>query len=208
MSKKLSRKASDVLSRNGSSVRRVRANLRNTFQAATDQDILGGLVWYADAHAFAFDLARATDTDLVTVAAVIAALSPQTRWEANKVAATELLKNGTRAAGMLVSNHERALRVLRAGQHNALSALQIKGDESAPKIAAFARNILGDTTRVTIDVWATRAALGAWDSVPLLSRVGMYDAIADQYRFVAAEYGMSAPDFQAIVWIAARGSAV
>lgn len=203
---KLSRKPSDVLARNGFSVRTVRANLRRAMASATDQDILDGLTWYAEAHAFAQDLARATDTDLVSVAAVIAALSPQTRWDANKVAAIELLKNDTRAPGMLVSNYQRALRVLNAGQHGALSALQANGTESAPKISAFARNILGDTDRVTIDAWATRAALGTGHD-DLLSRVGMYDAIAEQYRFVAKELGIDAPDFQAIVWIAVRGRA-
>lgn len=206
MTKRLSRKPADVLARNGYSVRKVRASLLRTFNSASDENILAGLTWYHDAHEFAADLARATDLDLVTVAAVIAALSPQTRWETNKAAAVELLKNGTRYPGMLISNYERAKRVLAASPVDALAALQIRGEDSAPKIASFARNILGDEQRVTVDVWAARAALGgSADAERLLSRVGMYEAIAAQYRWLARRVGVTAPQAQAIVWVALTG---
>lgn len=210
MSKRLSRKPSDVLTRNGFTVREVRRNLRTIFDNALDSDIADGLVWYDEAHQFAVDLSDATGIDLTVVAAVIAALSPQTRWEANKQAAIELLKNDARLPGTLVSNHERAKRVLRSGPMGALAALQLNGDESAPKIASFARNILGDTDRVTVDVWATRGALlsakrSDLDSEKLLGRAGMYDAIAAQYRYLAEENGITAPQFQAIVWVALTG---
>jgi len=206
MSKRLSRKPADVFQRSGFTTRTVRANLLRAWNSANDEQLLAGLAWYDDAHDFAADLARATDTDLVVVAAVIAALSPQTRWQANKDAAVELLKNGTRYPGMLVSNYERAKRVINAGPMGALAALQTRGDESAPKIAAFARNILGDTDRVTIDVWASRAALISArhkDINPekILSRVGMYEAIAEQYRWLANKVDVTAPQAQAVVWV-------
>jgi hypothetical protein len=212
MSKRLSRKPSETLARSGYTTRQIRANLLRVWDSATDQNLLDGLVWYDEAHSFAVDLARATDTDLVVVASVIAALSPQTRWETNKSAAVELLKNGTRYPGMLISNYERAKRVINAGPMEALAALQANGDESAPKIASFARNILGDSDRVTVDVWAVRAALVSakrpvanLDNV--LKRVGMYDAIVAQYKWLANHVGVTAPQAQAVVWVALTGKA-
>lgn len=206
---KVSRKPADVLERAGFSVRYVRHNLNWHYNQATEEQILQGLLWYHDAHNFAANQAKESGLDLVTVAAVIAALSPQTRWEANKAATVQLLEEGTRFPGMLISNYERARRVLMASPTEALAALQVKGPESAPKIASFARNIIGDEERVTVDVWAIRAALG---DVPnpeaLLSRVGMYEAVAEQYRWLGRKHGVSAPQAQAIVWITLRGSAV
>lgn len=213
MSKRLSRKPSDVLTRNGYNVRTIRANLVRVFESATDDNIADGLEWYGEANSFARDLAQATNLDVVTVAAVIAAMSPRTRWEANKAAAQQFLKDGTRYPGLLVSNYERAKFVLNAGPENALASLQwIGGDESAPKIASFARNILGDTDRVTIDVWATRGALMSPRAKEvnldnMLRRAGMYEAIAAQYVWLAHRMGITAPQAQAIVWVALTGKA-
>jgi hypothetical protein len=176
-----------------------------SYNQASDQDILEGLLWYHDAHDFAAELADSTGLDLVTVCAVIAALSPQTQWTANKAAAVEFLKNGTRYPSMLVENFARAGRVLMAHPVEALAALQPNGPETAPKIAAFARNILGDEERVTVDTWAVRAALGEGvEHDKFLSRVGMYEAIAAQYRWLARKVGVSAPQAQAIVWIVTK----
>lgn len=79
---------------------------------------------------------------------------------------------------------------------------------SGPKVTAFALNIMGDASHVTLDRHAVR---------PLNDRTGKAADIpcsreerqrmADAYRKAAAKVGLAPAEFQAVVWVAVRGAA-
>jgi hypothetical protein len=191
------------LAKSGIAKSAVTARLVRHYRAASPEMITAGRNWYPDAGSIAADIAESTGYRIDTVAAVIAALSPQTRWSINILAAQAICDgNHARYPSMLGSNHARALAVL--GSDNPTAMLG-----NGPKVNAFAENILGDPDTVTIDSWAVRAALGT-TTTPLdviLKRVGVYDDLASCYRAAARIVGERPCDLQAIVWCHIRGRA-
>lgn len=175
------------------------ARFREAAAQATGEQRAAATAWYADANAAAAVVAdklreRGHAADIRHGAAIIAAFSPREKWASN------LVKAGIFAAGEtprgLTSNLKAAQRAMLAD--NPLDAL------GGPKTRAFARNIAGDESAVTVDVWMARAA---GIEPAQLSRVGWYDAIADAVAYVADEYGMSPAAMQAMIWVVVRGSA-
>jgi hypothetical protein len=161
-----------------------------TFDGATASDLESGATWYDDAHALAVDLSARHGIPVDNAAAVIAALSPRTPWSRNVAAAVTLLATGD-APGNIGRNVETARRAVTDG----FAAL------GGPKTSAFARNIAGDTEAVTVDVWAARVA----DiDENLLTRKGVYDAVAHAYRLAARRRGVAPTTMQATTWIVAR----
>ena len=92
-----------------------------------------------------------------------------------------------------------------AGFERARKALESDnplGTFGGPKTRAFARNISGDREAVTVDVWACRVA--GIDETKL-SRVGVYEAVAQAYRDAASVKGVDPATMQATTWVTARG---
>jgi hypothetical protein len=183
-----------------------------------------GAAWYAEARRAARALAREAPPGIgpVACAAVIAALSPRTRWAENLRYARAAVRAASRVAdddflASIVGGREEAIRgaVWTATEPVGLSdprrkAARILAGENpdqvlgGPKVRAFWRNLCGSDD-VTVDVWAQRAALGRFEAAAPSGR--RYDAIADAYRRAARRVGVPAPVLQAGVWIAVRGSA-
>jgi hypothetical protein len=178
------------------SQRAMRANLRAIIGRATGEDVRQGLEWYADAQAFAMTLASRIDGDLERAAAVIAAHSPRTFWSANKLAAMATIERRNMPSGIMRTNAVRAEAALTMG---------FDGLGNGPKVHAFARNVFGDLSRVTVDVWAFRAAMGD-QNVPegWLARKGAYDEVARAYAAVAEREGLDPAVAQALVWVVIR----
>lgn len=180
--------------------RAMRANLRSILADATPEHFAQGVSWYADAQAFAATLATFTDGDMERASGVIAAHSPRTFWGSNKQAALATVRGLPMPSGTLGSNTMRAERVLTMGWD---------GLGNGPKVRAFAANVNGDLSQVTVDVWAYRAAMGDVDAPERwLARRGAYDEIARAYAAVATENGLDPAVLQAIIWCAIRGRAV
>lgn len=176
----------------GTLVRRIIA----TYGRATPTDVERGLGWYSDAGEDAETLGRLAGRDAEMGAAVLAHLSPRTPWARNVAGAYALVADG-RAPGCLRRNVARAREAIDADRP--LDTL------NGPKTASFARNILGDTEAVTIDVWAARVALGdAADDDKILDRVGVYGAVAHAYRLAARRLGVEPSTAQAVTWVVAR----
>jgi hypothetical protein len=179
-------------------VRRILA----TFDRATSADVEAGATWYTEAQTLATSLTATRlgtndllkDLSLEQAASVIAALSPRTSWSRNVAGATALVTHGPAAArrlGCLGRNVETANRAKVEG----LAAI------NGPKTNAFARNIMGDTEAVTVDVWACRVADLDEDKLGLK---GAYDAVAHAYRLAARRRGVAPTTMQATTWIVAR----
>jgi len=181
----------------GTSVRACADRIVNTYNRATPADREAGRDWYGDGEAIIADLSDRSGLSREHVAAVVSHLSPRTSWSRNVYGATMLVTTGT-APTCIGANVDRARRSLESD-----TPLDTFG---GPKTRRFARNLLGDRTFVTVDVWAARVAFG--NSVPdpekALSRKGVYDAVEHAYRLAAARLGVDPVTVQATTWIVAR----
>lgn len=159
----------------------------------------GGHSWYANARAIARTLARRFGVSEACACGVIAALSPRMHWGRNIVAASEVLaaavsgQSGPPRVGMR--------RFVALAWLIALGArpLDVLG---GPKVRSFYRNLRGDLSTVTVDVWALRALGMSGDKS--LSHA-QYERVAATYRRAAAKVGVEPAVFQAVVWTAVRG---
>lgn len=171
-------------------------SVEQLYREASEDQLASGQ-WYGQARAACRAMAREHSVSERTAAGVVAALSPRQQWRFNLKAADMVL--AARAAGKrqpprvgIMGNVAKAWRI--AGGEKPLAVL------GGPKVRAFYRNITGDLDHVTVDVWAARAA--GLDGHP--KNVREYDAVADEYRRVAALVGIRPAQLQAIVWVVIR----
>lgn len=171
----------------------------------TDSIVRGdGRDWYAIGHQFCVDLAAETDGrySIEQIAGIVAVLSPRNSWNSNMRDARKLV-----IAALAGDEWPTNLVALNA---NRIKAIRILCDEdpfvvvSGPKVTAFWRNLCGDPSHITIDVWIMRA-LGFDIEVPTPR---MRRAIDKAVRRSAELRNETPSAMQAIIWIAARGSAI
>lgn len=161
-----------------------------------------GAAWYGEARAFARKLAREYNVTERRAAGVIAALSPRMQWVANKNAARRFLQAAADGASCpqlgLGLSRRRAWAIA-----NGARPLDVLG---GPKTRAFYRNLTGDLTAVTVDVWAVRAALDDVSATvnPTATTYGRYEAA---YRHAAELLGREPAVVQAVTWCGIRGRA-
>mgnify|MGYP003663188375 FL=1 len=67
------------------------ANITAMYKLATPDEVKAGLDWYANAHTEALTIANRFEIPLTTVVGVIAALSPNNKWERNITNASDLI---------------------------------------------------------------------------------------------------------------------
>lgn len=155
---------------------------------------LAGMSWYQDAHEFARSTAIAFGVDEEAACWALALLSPLNNWDQNKADLVELLETGT--CGALPLGVERA-RAVFDGADGGLVA-------GGRKVRSFGWNILypGNSLDVTIDTHMVNVL-----NLPARSyvdRKGVYDALADAFRFKAWELGVLPHQLQAAVWLYQR----
>ena len=160
----------------------------------TPAALLAGQSWYDDAQSFAQSLSPYFGS-LEHSAAVIAALSPRIQWKRNKAAAAAMADG--QIPGVLKQSYLAAQR--------ALASDDPIGTLKGPKTNSFAKNIAGDMNAVTIDMWAWKVVSD--EPISKLAHKGVYDAVANAYRKVASEIGMSPAQLQATCWVIERGRA-
>jgi hypothetical protein len=169
------------------------ANILAVYNGASADVMRSGIAWYANAHAFAVSL----DSDVARSAAVIAVISPNTSWSANKTMALKAYANRS-GEGMGFPDKVSKVSRLFAGEN---PADVVRG----PKVTAFYHTILDPfhaDVRPVIDRHAQDIADGIRNSEktrkpPTGKR---YDAYADAYREVARIVGLPAHMVQAITW--------
>ena len=173
-------------------------NIINTYERATDAQLMAGENWYFSALALAEELGDRHDLPIVNVAYAIAALSPVTDWITNQIAASEVCATGfTRFQSG--ANIDKANRCL-AGT---LSALK------GPKVERFALaivNPLGDTTacidRHAFSIWMGSKQTDVQQKV--LQRKGAYELVADAYAEAAKILDVPVHTVQAVTWVVFR----
>lgn len=174
-------------------------SIRTIYAQATDADRAAGTAWYRDAGRIAAAIADRTGIATDRVAAAIAALSPRNPWRWNVADAAAFADAAARGetdrptATTFGSNADRAWAFVRGETDWRTTAL---------KVRSFVANILGDADAVTVDVWAIRVATNGAQHEVRNDRE--YRAVADAYRTVAAELGITPRDLQAITWVTAE----
>lgn len=196
------RTPAQALSMSGISSRAAIARIVATYQQATPEQLSSGIGWYDDALCLALELSDASGLTVDACAAVIAHLSPKCNWDLNKRAARALVLEDRREPGVMIANYNRARVAMSSADPIATFG------PSAHKTRSFTRNILGDTSAVTVDIWAWRVALpGRTDIDTVLKRAGVYDGLVSCYQSAARKLGVDARTVQAVTWCVARGKA-
>ena len=183
-------------------------------RAWLDKGLDADRAWYRQARQYCAGLAKRHGTDTARVVAVMAALSPGTSWDRNKIETAALLEEwrGERAAGTFPyttypANVKKARRILRLTERECYLDAVKPHATSGNKIGNFYRNILGpnDPEPVTIDRHAIAICLGHPPTEKEQSISSYrYRCFAAAYQKVAAERGMVPNEVQAITWSAYR----
>ena len=191
-------------------------NVIGTFLLSNAADRAEGLDWYDRAFKAAKDISIVTGVNVNRVAGVIAALSPNNRWERNLTDAENVCKafvNGDADDVMQVKvcTYKKMLE-------KALLILQCENIADIPsilngrKIRAFYECIIGNDDVVVVDGHAYSIWFGerlAMKQVPNIG-VKLYKSIADDYiqatQEINSKFNMNLKPFQvqAITWIAWR----
>ncbi len=160
-----------------------------------------GLIWYRDAYRFSKEVASVTGLPVRVVVGVLSALSPNNKWERNKIDLVNFLKSGGTAKVCTYNNQkEKALKIL-VQQPTELGIKRIlRGD----KTVNFFQNILHPYTdgAVTIDRWAIRAAGFSEKGL----KVADYREIKQAYLLAAKKVGVRPQELQAVIWEEIRGN--
>lgn len=164
------------------------------YDVTTDQTRIEGELWYQVAREECESLAHEFGITIVQACGIVAALSPNMRWDRNIRAARHIL-NGENSAAY-PANEFKARRIL-AGE----LPLDVLG---GLKVRAFYSNILngGMDSVVTIDGHAFNAAYGLNQPVKKANvTVRQNRALQTAYLVAARMRGITGPAMQATVWI-------
>ena len=186
-------------------------NIRKMYKYAianlTEQELHNAKHWYDEAQQEAKQIAEKLDMPVYIVVGVMAALSPNNKWERNLVNAYELCKAFQDGQGMdsvKVSTYhkmkEKAWGILTEFPDYETVIVRLSGK----KIISFFRNIMGEDD-ITID--------GHARNIYYNERVGLTDAktsigkkeyatLQKEYLTVAKEFDMLGRQMQAITWVA------
>lgn len=180
----------------------VAQNLRAIRQSATEQNITEGRSWYPAMGKLIDEINRecadetgAYDTPLQFAVGVFAAYSQNSTWKANVTMASKYL-GGSGPFGL--ASVQRECEALENG------ADPTTYDLMGLKRADFCANLLGDMSRVTCDRWHLRAAFST-EKPPALKPAN-HALVTEATRIVAAEFGESPAECQAVIWCAVRGT--
>lgn len=158
-----------------------------------------GELWYQDANARCLTVAEEFGIRHAQAIGIVAALSPNMRWERNIIAAEEFLSGNMSVT--YPANVGKACGIL-----NGRDPLDVLG---GPKVRSFYVNILsgGWDESVTVDGHASNIARGIRQPIAQTRVTArQYRIIAQAYRNAATRRGLTPPAMQATVWLAWRDS--
>jgi len=198
-----------------------RANTRNItgiLSLATEADIFEGKEWYARAHRFGVQLIAAYDITMGQAVGVIAALSPNNKWERNCADADRLIH-------AYLSDHDLSLTKVCTYNTNKQKAIDILSLDTESldseaivsilngrKITAFYRSIMGDPNAVCVDGHAYSVFIGQRIPTTKTPNIGkaLYETIQRAYCLVADRsyeicgHKLTPTQVQAVTWVTYR----
>jgi hypothetical protein len=187
--------------------REIVRNLQSWIDIATRKQMREGKAWYKEAQQFTRYLSKTHKVDRYIVAAVTSALSPNNKWERNKIDANSLIyafMTGRSIDSFKVctynANKRKAWAIMTDGAEIAAKS---------PKTHAFAMNIGRLSEKhVTIDKWHIRACLcqpgeGIVDTAESVTSA-QYRRIEAITAKLAEENKLKAYQLQAVIWVAIK----
>ena len=189
-------------------------NIIKIYKLATPEEKRDGIVWYVNAFADCKRIALDTKVPVHIVVGVVAALSPNNKWDRNIVNAKDLIE------GYLNGEHVESIKVstYHAMKHKAWSILDAMPDEdgvslilNGQKITSFYRNIMGHDT-CTVDGHAKNIYYGVRHGLTDdKSNVGKREYFEISKAYVEAGKkvrvngrSLKAFEIQAITWVVWR----
>jgi len=184
-------------------------NIKTIYELATPEERKHGFTWYKIANTECLKIANKFEMPLYIVVGVVAALSPNNKWDRNITNGHDLIEafiNGDHMESVKVSTYhkmkEKAWCILESMPDYEETKRQLNGQ----KIVCFFENIMGEDT-CTIDGHARNIYYG--------ERIGLtndktnigkkeYQFLQSEYKKLANEYGMKAYEMQAITWVVWR----
>lgn len=167
---------------------------------ATGDQAVAGLQWYAEARQTVDSMATLGGLTREQVAGIMAALSPQTRWEQNiagtlrVVAARRARKRLPTGVTLYPTNARKAWKIATGSSPEAIL--------SGKKVIPFFKNLCGDESAVTVDTWIWKNSGMSGTLTNSRNR-----AIVRAYRVAAKRRGITPAQAQAIDWVVVRGRA-
>jgi hypothetical protein len=185
-----------------------------TYYQANHDDVAQGLNWYPTAHRTALALTGPFACGVITSAGVIAALSPNNKWERNLQDAQRLLNtfktDGAYAASQIKvstfdNNKAKALAILKLQSPTVEDVVTVL---NGLKISAFYRCILGDSQTVCVDGHAYSVWIGHRITITKTPKISprLYEQISADYRAAArivstTSQPVTPAELQAITWL-------
>ena len=198
-----------------------RANTRNItgiLSLATEADIFEGKEWYARAHRFGVQLIAAYDITMGQAVGVIAALSPNNKWERNCADADRLIEAYLSGHDLSLTkvctyntNKQKAIDILSLDTES-LDSEAIVSILNGRKITAFYRSIMGDPNAVCVDGHAYSVFIGQRIPTTKTPKIGkaLYETIQRAYCLVADRsyeicgHKLTPTQVQAVTWVTYR----
>ena len=181
-------------------------NILKVYRRATTEDIANGVEWYDRAKRYAETISKWTNTNLNTVIGVMAALSPNNKWERNVKDCERMVqawKSGDDLSDFKVSCYNTMkLKAWSILEDNLTSDSDILTRLNGQKIRSFYSNIRG-LDEVTIDGHALNIALGKVQGLTSgKTNMGKKTYIEMQKVYVRAAKRVDIPAhvLQAITW--------
>jgi len=176
---------------NGARVAKYKRNLAKWSLNLTPAEVERAAQWYPETLALCHDIAKVGGYTIEQAASIFSAYSPRVAYKRNITLAYRHAR-GEQIDG-LTNSRKVALQAEKVG----LKAL------NGPKTQAFARNILGDSYAVTVDVWHCKAA-GLMADGPTIVQ---YREISRATQLLAMDLGIEPSTLQALIWVRIRGKA-
>jgi len=169
------------------------------YDNSTDAMRIAGELWYQEANEECRTLALEFGIRHAQAIGIVAALSPNMRWERNVLAAREMLQGNMRVT--YPANVGKACGIL--ADRDPMDVL------GGNKVRSFYQNILsgGYDEAVTVDGHASNIARGIRQPIARTTVTNrQYGIIARAYRNAATRRNLTPPAMQATVWLAWRAS--
>lgn len=182
-------------------IRKISKNLDKYFNLATDQDIKQGKQWYKDANEICQDIAGRYNTDTMTAAQVISALSPRNKWKQNILDAYTIfdaVQDGKNPEDVKVctfhTNKFKAFNIAKS---------KTRITDKSLKTYNFCKNIANLCAEsLTIDIWHLR---GCMDKLIKIDNASIgrlaYGQIKKLTIKKAEKLGLKGYELQAIIWL-------